>query len=122
LQKSKPFGSALNNLRKIYKPSGKTGIIKSTSMKRTIFVGLRKEMESGQRLKKHCRLKESSVIMQNRNWGKQRPNLGMFHSSCFWLRKTRGNESLRKSMMGLGNIGQPLNFNWKTFSNNLVKR
>jgi hypothetical protein len=74
LQKLKTFKPAINNLRKIYKASGKTGIIKSTSMKRTIFVGLRKEMESGQRLRKHCRLKEPSVIMQSRNWGKQRPN------------------------------------------------
>ncbi|HVP80137.1 MAG TPA: hypothetical protein VMV04_19830 [Thermodesulfobacteriota bacterium] len=47
LQKTKPFKLALNNLKKIYNATGKTGIIKSTSMKRIIFVGLGKEMESG---------------------------------------------------------------------------
>jgi hypothetical protein len=47
LQKSRTFGPALNNLRKICESSGRTGIIKSTSMKRTVFVGLRKEMETG---------------------------------------------------------------------------
>jgi hypothetical protein len=83
LQKSTTFALALNNLRKSYESSGKTRRIKNTSIKRTIFVGPRKEMESGQRLRKQCRLKESGGIMQRRHWGKQGLNLKMFLSSCF---------------------------------------
>ena len=83
LQNAKTCEPKMNNLGKSYEPSGKTGIIMSTNMKRTIFVGLRKEMESGQKLRKHCSLKESSVSIQRRNWGKQRLNLKMFLSNCF---------------------------------------
>jgi hypothetical protein len=74
-QKSKTFALAVNNLRKIYEPSGKTGIIKSTSMKRTIFVGQRKEMESGQRLRKHYRLQESGVIITEVELGETKTQL-----------------------------------------------
>jgi hypothetical protein len=67
LEKSKNFEPVLNDLRKIYESSGRTVIISNTGMMRTTFVGLKKRMENGQRLKKHCRLKESGVIMQRRN-------------------------------------------------------